>query len=356
MDTISLKQYIYENNKIPFVLDKIGCSHIQYHPLKEYYSCSNYNGDNQSAVNVFNSPYLGVRNWTREKDFPDHSDIYTLVGYNKKFGFVETIKYIHSILGLEYKWSKPRKKVDVEDPLYIFKKHRLGICDVKEYEILQSDLIDHYVPVLNESWFREGIIQKTRDKFDICYSFKRKRIVLPLKMWNTGELLGFNARTTIQNYEELGIKKYFITPSYPKRLNLYGLYENMEGIRENKRILLVESEKSVLKRDSRNDPTAVALSGHTISEEQVSILKGIMAESGSELIVSLDNDIPIEEVRFICSKFYGWRVSYTIDKWNLLGKTDSIVDCNNKTFDFFIRHRIQYDDYEHQKFLDSINR
>ena len=89
MDTISLKNYIFENNKVEYILNEIGCKYIQYHPNKEFYSCSNYNGDNQGAINVRNNEYLGVINWTREKEFGGNSDIITLVQYNKNMSFIE---------------------------------------------------------------------------------------------------------------------------------------------------------------------------------------------------------------------------------------------------------------------------
>ena len=57
MDTISLKKYIFENNKIEYILNEIGCRDIVYHKNKEFYSCSNFNGDNKSAVNVKNNEY-----------------------------------------------------------------------------------------------------------------------------------------------------------------------------------------------------------------------------------------------------------------------------------------------------------
>ena len=106
MNTIDLKQYIYEENKIEYVLESINCGHIKYHPLKEYYSCSNYNGDNPTAINVKNNEYLNVVNYTRQNDFPENSDIITLVQYNKQCSFVDAVKYLHSLLGLEYKYQK----------------------------------------------------------------------------------------------------------------------------------------------------------------------------------------------------------------------------------------------------------
>ena len=354
LDTLSLKRYIYDNKKIDYILEKIGCHHIQYHPLKDYYSCGNYNGDNPSSINIYNTPYLHVKNWTREKEFDKHADIYTLVQYNKNLSFTEAVKYIHSLLGLEYKWTKPTTKIEVCDPWGFARKHKYGSVDVKEIEKLRDEEIDYYIPMIHEDWFRDGIIPKTRKKFDLCYSYRRHRVMIPLRMWNTGELLGFNSRTTIKNYAELGIKKYFITPSYPKQLNLYGLYENMDSIKQAGYVVVYESERSVLKRDSRNDSTGVALSGHIISDEQVAILKHI--DGVREIIISMDKDVSLNEVRCICEKFNGYNVSYTYDKWDLLSEKDSLADAPKKIFNFLFKHRVKYDEAEHNKYQASLKK
>lgn len=354
MDTFSLKQYIFDNEKVEFVLDEIGCHHIQYHPLKEYYSCANYNGDNPTAINVFNNKYLNVRNYTRENEFGDNSDIITLVQYNKKLSFINTIKYLHKILGLNYKWQKSIKKEKEFDPLEIFKKvesgHKTNVADI---HTLDEDLLDDYIPMLYIGWLREGIMPWSAKKFGLAYSYKRKRVIIPMRYWLTGQLLGINSRTTIDNYKELGIKKFFITPSYQKGLNIYGLYENYDSIQKAGYVTIFEAEKSVLKRDSKNDPTGVALSGHTITDEQVRILIGLNVD----IIISMDNDISIEEVRHICEKFYGIRnVYYTWDKWNLLEEKDSIADKPNKIYDFLFKYKIKYDISEHKKYLDSLKK
>ena len=223
--TISeLKEYIYKEGKIEYVLEEIGCHNIVYHPNKEFYSCGNYNGDNKSAINVRNNEYLGVINWTRTKEFGDNSDIITLVQYNKNMSFIEAIKYLHKILELPFEFKrkeeKPKKKFD---PLSVFKRvvrsnrHTVNVDDI---HVLDDKLLDDFVPMLHIDWLREGIMPWTREKFKLAYSYKHKRVVVPMRFWLTGELLGFNQRTTVENYEEFGIKKYFITPTYPKALNL----------------------------------------------------------------------------------------------------------------------------------------
>ena len=114
MTVLELKKYIFQKGKIEFILNEIGCGHILYHPAKEYYSCSNCDGDNKTAINIKNNEYLGCKNYTREKYFDDNSDLLTLVQYNKslkdkKFSFFDTIKYLHKILGLPLTLKKENK-------------------------------------------------------------------------------------------------------------------------------------------------------------------------------------------------------------------------------------------------------
>lgn len=354
MNTTALKQYIYQNNKVEYILDKIQCKNIKYHTDKQYYSCANYNGDNPSAVNIYNNQYLNVNNWTRKKEFGDHADIIDLVQYNKQCSFKVAVKYIHELLGIDYKGLEINNtKNNKRNPLIVFEKYLSSKNNVKEIEYLSEDLMDYYVPLLYIGWLREGITQRTARKFGIAYSYSRKRIIIPIRDWLTGRLVGINQRTVVDNWDILGIRKYLISTNYQKHLNLYGLYENYDSIQKAGYVVIAESEKSVLKRDSLCDSTVVALSGHTISDEQVRILIGLNVE----IVVALDKDIDIQEVRFICEKFYHIRsVSYIYDRWDLMKDKESPMDSRNKVYKFLFEHRIKYDEVEHKKYLQEMKK
>lgn len=174
-----------------------------------------------------------------------------------------------------------------------------------------------------------------------------------MRYWLTGELLGFNQRTTVENYEEFGIKKYFITPTYPKYLNLYGLYENYESIQKAGYVVVAESEKSVLKRDSLGDGTVVALTGKTMSNEQVRILMGLNVE----IVIALDKDVNRNEVRLMCDKFKNVRrVSYIWDSTDILQSKDAPMDASNKDYQFLFENRIVYDREEQRKLEESLKK
>ena len=210
MTVLELKKYIFQEGKIEFILNEIGCGHIVYHPTKEYYSCSNCNGDNKAAINIKNNEYLNCKNYTREKEFDENADLLTLVQYNKSinnknFSFFDTVKYLHKLLGLPLTFKKQEEKKEVVDPLYIFKKvkSKRKRQDVLDFQVIDESELQDFIPHVHIDIFREGIIQKTIKKFGLAYSYKWKRTIFPIRHWMSGELVGYNARTSIENYDFL---------------------------------------------------------------------------------------------------------------------------------------------------------
>lgn len=355
MTATELKEYIFEQNKIEIVLESIGCHHIVNHQSKGYYSCCNKDGDNPTAINIYDNKHLGYVNYTRGISADDRQDIISLTQYNMGMDFIEAIKYIHKILNIPYRFEKKKEIVEEKpDPLAIFKKFAVKKkrCNVLDFEPMDEDVLNDFVPMVHVDFFREGIIAKTIKKFHLGYSYYWKRTIIPHFYWMNGQLFGYNSRTSIQNCEEFGIPKYVISPGMNKTINLYGLWENYETIKKAKYITIFEAEKSVLRRDSLDDCTCVALSGKTISEEQVRIILGLDI---NEIIIALDKDVPDVEIWNICEHFYRLRkVSYILDKWDILDKKDSPADACNKMYGYLFENRITYDESKHKAYLKSL--
>lgn len=357
MQALELKRFIHANKKISFVLSQLGCHEIKYHPDgKDYWSCANPDGNNKNAVNVSNNEYLNCKNYTR--DIGENADIISLVQFYRKTDFRDAIKYLHKILGLQQSYfTKPvTKQAPKKDPLDVFTKvlKRRPRTNVLAYDVLSENVFYDFVPHIHVDLFREGIVRHTIDKFKLAYSYKHQRTIFPFHYWQTGESLGYTARSSILGCEEFDIPKYYITPGYPKSINLYGLYENYNEIQKAGYITVFESEKAVLKRDSRLDRSCVALSGSTMSPEQCRIICGLDI---NEVVIALDNDLSVQDYRHMCERFYGIRiVSYIHDKWNLLPPKSNASDASNKIYEFLFKHRVRYDEKERKEYLKELKR
>ena len=93
-----LKEYIYNNEKIEYILEQIGCTEIVYHSNKEYYSSCQPDGDNIQGVNIRNCKYLNYRSYTRNISYDDNKDLIYLVQNTLNYNFPDTIKYLHNIV------------------------------------------------------------------------------------------------------------------------------------------------------------------------------------------------------------------------------------------------------------------
>lgn len=350
MTTSELKAYIYNHEKVSFVLEKLGCHHIKYRPTKNYFTCANAdNGDNPNAVLVYNNEYLNVTDYTRDlKKIDTFPDIITLVRYYEKMDFRQAIKWLHKTLGIKYS-ANMKSTEEVSDPLKIFKSlHRYKKNSI-EYKILNENLLTDFFPYVHKDFAKEGIILKsTIKKFQLGYSYEAQGTIIPVRYWLDGSLIGIIRRTSIENYDLFDIPKYFPLKPYLKSGNVYGLWENYQGIQDKKYCVVFEAQKSVLKRDTFKDYTATAVCGHDISEEQVKILCGLNLK---EIVIAFDKDITQNEIREQCEKFYGIRnVSYIYDTENLLGEKDAPCDCGNEIYNYLFNHRIPYDQNEHEEY------
>ena len=61
MDAQTIKEHIFSNEKVEFVLENLGMHHIQWHNGRTYITCGMPDGDNPSStVNRFNSLSLSL--------------------------------------------------------------------------------------------------------------------------------------------------------------------------------------------------------------------------------------------------------------------------------------------------------
>ena len=354
MNADELKEYIIDNNCIVQILESLDC-----HGIKEYsdeYRAALPEGTNKTAVCIKKK---NLSSSIRSGDGNKYGDIFSFVMNIKGCSFGSANQFIHNVLGLQYTYRKSKEEVQRVDPLAIFKKAKRKRYVVNDIDINTYDdsFMKEYVQLPHISWVREGILPFVCKKFNIGYSFNKKRITIPWRWWcgNGNEYLGVIGRTTIGNYEMFDIPKYFGLIPFSKGMDVYGLNENYKDIQENGYVVVFEAEKSVLKRASRLDNTGTAIGNCELTDMQVKILISLNVE----IILAFDEGLSIDHIRKECEKFYGIRpVSYIYDKWGLIekGSKDSPADKPNKVYNFLFNHRFKYDELEHKKYLADLEK
>lgn len=356
MTAIELIQYIIDNNLIQKVIDDLGC-----HDLKEYsteFRCGLPGRKNKTSV-VIKKETLKTRIYQPDSELV-RGNFITLIMHIKDISFVKANKYLHKLFGLKYEYNSKKQKQEITkiDPLEIFKKvkRKRNKININDIEIYDNTIIEEYEPVLYIDWVKEdGIVEFTRKRFNLGYSYKHKRIIIPVRYWagEEDDYIGIIGRTTIKSYDLLDIPKYYPLKPFPKGVNLYGLQENYKSIQENNLVVLAESEKSVLKRHSRLDETVVAVGSHNLSEEQVKILIGLNVS----IVIAYDKDIPLKHIRSECERFYGIRNTYYIyDKYDLLKAKESPMDLSDKKYKYLLKYKIKYDENEHKEYLKCLEK
>jgi DNA primase len=282
---------------------------------------------------------LKINVYTESKTYS--GDIITLIMELKGLSFIHAIKALHKLLGLKYEILSKQKENKI-DILEIFKKvscpqYNNNNIDLKIYD---EKILDKFINKPNIWWFREGIPQDIQEKFKLGYCPYSSRITIPQRYWSGGDndFIGCKGRTTLKDYEILGIPKYNAIIPFPKTLNVYGLQENYHDIQKAGEVIVFESEKSVLKMATWKYNNAVAILGHDISIEQVNILISLDVD----ICIAFDEDITEEYVIETCNKFKIMRnVSYIINKYDLLKSKMSPVDNKKKVFDYLYKYKVK---------------
>jgi phage toprim domain containing protein, yorJ B.subtilis homolog len=172
---------------------------------------------------------------------------------------------------INYKFQKIENNVDYE-----FEKKEL-----LEYP---KKLLDLFPCVISDLFLNDGINETTQVLFDIKYDKETDRILIPVIFKD--KLVGIIGR--YNNFEvPKKIPKYYPILSYPKSEVLFGYDLCKNKIIETKTVILVESEKSVMKSIQRNMYNTLAIGGSNISNSQIELLKELNVKN---IFISLDSD------------------------------------------------------------------
>lgn len=279
-------------------------------------------------------------------------DIYGLIGKVLELDFYESFIYLCNKLGISYKYDS--SQIDERVDVSYFKKFKKQKYTIN-LSTLDENILRTYDDLYHEEWINDGISIRSMKKFNIKFSILDNQIIIP--HYNEfGQLIGVRARNLNKDLVEDG-KKYMPVfrkgefLKHPTGAALYGLDKNIENIKKIKKIILFESEKSVLQLDTflPSLSIGVCLSGSSLTPYQIEILKTLDID---EVIVGLDkeyDEIGSQEEKFYAQKIQAvfgdklipyFKVSVLWDQKNLLDKKDSPTDKGIEVFDQLLKTRI----------------
>lgn len=225
-----------------------------------------------------------------------------------------------------------------------------------EYKLYDDNILNHLSFIAPKPWLDEGITIETMKRYNIKYYGTDHKIIIPHYNLNN-ELIGIRGRALIEEDIEV-YGKYMpvrinnIMYTHPLSYNLYGLNLNLKNIRQMKKIIVFEGEKSVLLYDSffgGDNNISVATCGSSLSLIQQEIIKNIC--NVDEIIIAYDKEFQkIGDVNFtksiaalqnIANKLNNYcNVSLIFDKFDLLGYKQAPIDKGKETFEFLFQNRI----------------
>lgn len=348
MTSKELKKYIYENDKIQDVLEGIGMHSIVVR--ERYITCGMPDGDNPRACTVHNNEYLTIRSYTREIHnvnglYPDIIDLVQFVLDTKNA--YEAIKAILDLVGLS--GSKINNNLNkVKDGTELFKKiKKKANNDALHGDMFDRSILDEYdrtphIDLMKKDW----IAPKFAEMYDVVFDADSNRIIFPHFLWSDhNTILALVGRTVNPAFKELKIPKYLtlVGVGYKKENNIYGLSLNMGRIKEAKKVIIFEAEKSVIKAHQCGFGYGVSVGCHDISIQQAKILLSLGVE---EIILAFDKDVKLDHIKKYYDLFSSYvKVTIIYDAYDVLGEKDSPVDKGHKIFNIFYNNRKSYSEW-----------
>lgn len=326
---IKIKDKLRDNPElIIHILNELGCENIK--PLKGHEI--RWGSSNGSKINIETLSYTSFSH--------NHKgDVITMVSLLKEIDLGQAIKWLAKELNLSYEYSE---KVEVTLPFGGFFKNysKVKDSDANPPKTYPIERLKEYTGRLNTLWLEDNISLQTQELFDIGLDFETNRITIGWKDVNS-ELVGIMGRL---NKKELTDKdtKYLPIIPFNKSKVLYGLDVNYSSILDNGTIIIVESEKSVLRGYELGYRNIVALGGNNISERQAALIKSLCVN----VVISLDEGIElthsIEQAKKckIENPFFSNEV-YVMEVDDL-PKKHSIFDMNKEVIDNYLKNKLIY--------------
>lgn len=228
----------------------------------------------------------------------DTFDIFELVKERKRllgerYSFIDCMKFVCDCVGIDYNSDTivNNKSSFINSNLKRFMTNSNG-SDLTVYDDKILDKFEHWY---HQSWIDDHISIETMDKYNILYYDYGNQIIIPC--YNTdNELIGIRARNLDPNANAKYIPYQDLNGTWYKfnvGSTFYGLNYTAPNIAKLKKVIICESEKSVLQSETYfgDNNIVVGMYGSAMTKTKRNMLLELGVE---EVIIAVDFDY-IEE-------------------------------------------------------------
>lgn len=321
-----LKNYILEEQQIEPILEELGCHHISH--KAGYYQCANPDGDNSTALCIYENENLTAVDYTRDiANGKTSYDLISVVQFFLELSFPKAIKQICEWVGLDYYHNFEE---DLPKSMLILKELIAMQNEGEEHEDdrpivpISEAILGYYKPYVNQIFADDGISYETQQEFEIGFDELTNRITIPIRD-EIGTLVGVKGRY-FGKPPEGELKYLYLEPCARNRI-LYGLYKTEPYIKNEGLVYVGEAEKSVMQMWNMDVCNCVATGGKKVSQNQIEILTRLCVD----ICFVFDKDVQLSELMVLANRFVdGVSVYAVVDDKGILNEKEAPTDNPEK--------------------------
>lgn len=202
--------------------------------------------------------------------------------------------------------------------------------------ILPNDVMQTYETEISklETWLKEGISEQVLKKYQVRYDPVSNRIVYPIRDVK-GNIISVKGRTLDKDFKQKRLRKYTYLNSIGDIDFIFGLWENLDYIKKEGKIILFEGEKSVMKMETWGYKNVGAILTSHLNPRQLKLLISLRVT----VVFALDKGIDITKDENINKLRKYTRVEFIKDKNEILDEKDAPVDKGKDNWERLYKER-----------------
>ena len=206
----------------------------------------------------------------------------------------QSLKWLCNELGIEFNFNEEVKQVNTN--IYKWQNSLLKYTKNKnkniELRVYNKKILNYFPKIYHTDWIDYGISEEVLDKYNIGWYNYKQQITIPCYRQN-GDLIGIRVRNMNPEIDIKYIPLQLLDGTefnFPTNEVFYGENFNWTNVQRTKSVILVESEKTVMKYESwygEKNNICLGLYGSVLSNTK---LKKLLSWNCETFYICLDSD------------------------------------------------------------------